>query len=155
MWLKFLLGGAVVAFCILIGYLAAGKYRLRKKFYAQFSLFNERYLTELCYARKPFSEFLRAYTYAGDFSKALSALHKEDADRQKLSYLTKDEAGEFADYLSMLGKGDSQSQKNFFTAKKGYLEEKKATSEREAKDRGSLYLKLGLLAGLAIVILIV
>ena len=55
----------------------------------------------------------------------------------------------------MLGRGDAQSQQSCFSAQKAILEEKKADSEREAKTRGELYLKLGLLAGLALVILIV
>lgn len=155
MWLKFVLGGALIAFCVLLGYFAAGKYRSRKKFYAQFHAFNERYLTELSYARKPLSAFLKEYEYTGDFAKSIKEFEEKRELRHKLSFLNKDEQGEFSDYLSMLGKGDAQSQKGYFTAKKGVLEEKKTSSEKEAKDRSSLYLKLGLLAGLAFVILIV
>lgn len=155
MWLKFALGCALIAFCILLGYFAAGKYRSRKKFYAQLYAFNERYITELSYARKPLSAFLKEYEYTGDFAKTLKDFEEKREIKSKLSYLNKDEQGEFCDYLSMLGKGDAQSQKGYFTAKKGALEEKKNASERDSKERNSLYLKLGLLAGLAFVILIV
>ena len=55
----------------------------------------------------------------------------------------------------MLGKGDAFSQKGYFEMQKSALEEKKTKSTAEAKRHGELYLKLGLLAGLAIVILIV
>ena len=154
LWLKLLIAALVIAFCILIGYLAANKYRQRKKFFAQFQLFNERYLNELDYARKPLSVFLKEYTYSGEFSKALEAFAAQKP-MPKLSFLTKEEASETADYFSMLGKGDAQSQSGFFGARKGILERKKTESEGEAKKRGELYLKLGLLAGLAIVILIV
>ncbi|MDE6059398.1 MAG: stage III sporulation protein AB [Clostridia bacterium] len=155
MWLKFLVCICIVAFCIFLGYLAAAKYRSRKMFFSQLAVFNERYLTELCYARKPLSEFLREYEYSGDFAKTVSAFAQHRVTESKLSYLTKDEKKLCADYFGMLGKGDAVSQKSYFSSQKGELNEKKTSSEREAKSRGELYLKLGLLAGLAFVILIV
>lgn len=156
MWIKFLLSGLIVAFCIFLGYLAAGKYRVRMKFYSQFSMFNERYLTELCYARKPLSDFLREYEYAGDFEKLLRSYASErNRDGIKLRYLTESENKECDDYFSELGKGDTVSQKNYFSSRKPILEEKRAASERESKRHSELYIKLGLLGGLAFVILIV
>lgn len=155
MWLKFLVCICIVAFCIFLGYLAASKYRFRKKFFSQFAVFNERYLTELCYARKPLSDFLREYEYSGDFAKTVSTFVQQRVIESKLSYLTKDEKKLCADYFGMLGKGDAVSQKSYFSAQKGELSEKKTSCENEAKSRGELYLKLGLLAGLAFVILIV
>lgn len=155
MWLKFLVCIFVVAFCIFLGHLAAAKHRSRKNFFSQLAVFNERYLTELSYARKPLSEFLQEYPYSGDFAKMVGAFAQHREIEPKLSYLTKDEKKLCADYFGMLGKGDAVSQKNYFSAQKVELNEKKTSSEREAKSRGELYLKLGLLAGLAFVILIV
>lgn len=155
MWIKFLICICIVAFCIFLGYLAAAKYRSRKKFFSQFEAFNERYLTELTYARKPLAEFLREYSYSGDFAKTVGAFAQRRETEPKLSFLTKDEKKLCADYFGMLGKGDAVSQKSFFSARKAELNEKKSASERDAKSRGELYLKLGLLAGLAFVILIV
>ena len=154
-WLKLLIGGLVIAFCIFLGYLAAGKYRSRKKFFTQLASFNERYLTELCYARKPLPEFLREYPYAGDFEKTISGFSEKRETDLKLNYLTKEEKKLCADYFGMLGKGDAVSQKSYYSAQKAELEAKKSASEKEAKSRGELYIKLGLLAGLAFVILIV
>ena len=155
LWIKFITGAFVVAFCVFLGYLAGAKHRNRKKFFAQLVLFNERYLTELSYARKPLSTFLREYPYSGDFGKAVNAFAEHRVTEPKLSYLTKEEKKMCADYFGMLGKGDAVSQKGYYSAQKGELEEKKAASEKEAKKRSELYLKLGLLAGLAFVILIV
>lgn len=155
LWLKFLISALVIAFCIFLGYLASTKHRMRKKFFAQLAAFNERYLTELCYARKPLSDFLREYPYTGDFAKAVNAFAEQRVTEPKLSYLTKEEKKLCADYFGMLGKGDAVSQKSYYSAQKGELEQKKAASEKEAKSRSELYLKLGLLAGLAFVILIV
>ena len=57
LWLKFLLAGCSIAFCVALGYLAANKYRSRRKFFDAFHTFNERYLSELGYARKPLPQF--------------------------------------------------------------------------------------------------
>lgn len=154
MWIKLLLSAAIIAFCIFLGYFAAGKYRARKKFYIQFYDFNERYLNELAYARRPLPVFLKECAYVGDFEKAVNGFSEQFAVK-KINYLTEDERNQLSGYFKMLGKGDSSSQSAFFSAQKNYLEEKKGGSESEAAKRGELYLKLGLLAGLAFVILIV
>lgn len=153
MWLKIVLCIGIIAFSTGLGYLFSGKYRARKKFYTQFCVFNERYLNELTYTRKPLSAFLKEYEYAGDFGKTVAGAEQR-ADEIKYTYLSKEERKECGDYFRMLGKGDSASQKNFFAAQKAALEAKRADSEKQAKTRSGLYLKLGLLAGLAIVILI-
>ncbi len=154
MWIKFLLAGAIIAFCVFIGYLAADKYRMRKRFFADFEAFNERFLSELAYARAPLPEFLRKQRYGGDFQKAVESLLRHEPPKPP-AMLAQEEKEEFINYFSMLGAGDSGSQSGFFAAKKQYLSEKKAESAKEAKARGELYLKLGLLAGLAFVILII
>ena len=121
MWLKILICIAVIAFFTGLGYLISGKYRARKKFYTQFCAFNERYLNELTFTRKPLSSFLKEFEYTGDFGKTIEAAEKREGEI-KYSYLSK--------------------------------EEKRTDSEKQAKARSELYLKLGLLLGLAIVILI-
>ncbi len=154
-WFKFFLCGAIIAFCVFLGYLSAGKYRARKLFFGQFQQLNERYLAELSYLRRPLSVFLAEIRCEGEFGDMLRAFWKERIVRAEYSFLTADERRETGEYFSMMGRGDSLSQKNFFGAQKEKLEEKKSQSEREAKEQGELRLKLGLLAGLALVILIV
>ena len=155
MWIKVLLALAIVAFATLLGYLAATKWRLRRDFYVQLCLFHERYLNELGYARKPLGEFLKEYSYKGDFAKVVQAFGEERKTQIGLGYLTKEERAEAVDYFSMLGKGDAASQKGYFSAQTAALTQKREGAQREAKTRGELYTKLGLLAGLAAVILIV
>lgn len=155
MWIKIIICIAVIAFSTSVGYLLAGKYRARKKFFEQFSRFNEQYLNELNYARKPLPDFLKEHEYSGDFSKSVKQCVESRDCAVKYSYLSKEEKGACGNYFSMLGKGDAHSQKTFFAAQTSFLEEKRAEGEKQAKARGGLYLKLGLLAGLAIVILIV
>ena len=155
MWIKLILSMLIIVFCTLLGYVAASKYRSRKQFYAQFQTFNERYLTELSYARRPLPAMIKEFEGGGDFEKLLKKFSETRIPDCKYSYLTKEERSEAGEYLTMLGRGDSRSQHEFFASRKGILAEKKAVSELEAKKRGDLYLKLGLLAGLAFVMLIV
>ncbi len=155
MWIKFLLAALIIAFCVFLGYLAAGKYRARKKYFVQLALFNERYLSELSFERKPLAEFIAAFPYTGDFEKSLKGLVESRNAQVNFSYLSGDEKKLCGDYFSALGTGDSGAQKGYFSAQKSSIEEKKTQSEKECKARSELYLKLGLLAGLAFVILIV
>ncbi len=155
MWIKFLLSTVIVAVAIFVGYLCAGKFRARKKFFLQFSAFHARYLNELDYTRRPLSQFLSQETYTGDFAKLVEEFSTQKQLNVTFRFLSNEEKKACNEYWNMLGRGDSNSQKSFFSAQSAYLEEKKKASEKDAKERGGLYLKLGLLAGLAIVILII
>lgn len=155
MLLKFLVAGLAIAFCTLLGYFAAGKYRARKSFFSQLCDLNERYLSELEYRRKPLGEFLKDCKFTGDFAKTAELFLAQGRAEIKYSYLTKSEREEAENYFGQLGRGNTEAQAGFFGAKRAQLCEWKEKSAAEAKKRGELYLKLGLLAGLAFVILIV
>ncbi len=154
MWLKFVLAGLVIAFCTLLGYFAAGKYRARRSFFAQWSDLNEKYLSELKYRRAPLPEFLKECKLTGEFGKAAESSLKGNGEL-KAAFLTEEEKKDALVYFGQLGRGDSRSQLGFFEGKRALLLTKKEGAEKDAKERGELYLKLGLLAGLAFVILIV
>lgn len=155
MWIKFILAGLIIAFCTLLGYFAAGKYRARRDLFAEWNSFNERFLSELAFARKPLSEFVGEGGFKGDFGKKVAEFSQKHDAESKFIYLTKEENAELKNYLSMLGKGDARAQSAFFSAQSKRLADAQATGEKEAKSRCELYLKLGLLAGLAFVILII
>lgn len=155
MLIKLLLCGIIIGFCIFLGWLAAVKYRNRRKFFAQFSTFNERYLGELGYARRNLATAIREYGGEGDFGTLLKEHAIERQPKRRYGYLTEEEQKYCAEYFSMLGRGDAHSQTAYFSAQAGRLSSLRAESESECKKRGELYLKLGLLAGLAFVILIV
>lgn len=154
-WIKLFLGLVTIGFCVLLGYLAAGKYRARKAFYTQLAAFNGRYLNELSYSRRPLADFLTQFSYTGDFGVAVETFSRERVVKGELAFLKKEERSYLQDYFGMLGKGDVRSQSGFFSAQSDALNAKKTESEKEAKTRGELYVKLGLLAGLAFVILII
>ncbi len=155
MWIKLLISAFIIAFCIFLGWFAAEKYRHRRKFFSAFLTFNERYLGELGFQRRPLATAVKEYGGEGDFGKSLSAYVLSRKVSLNYAYLTEDERKYCADYFSMLGRGDAKVQTAYFTAQAGELQGRKTDSESECKKRGELYFKLGLLAGLAFVILIV
>lgn len=163
--LKFLLGIAIVAFTTFCGYLLARKYRQRKLFFSQFKEFNERFLNEISYYRRPIKEFVSGYAYQGEFNMLLQEFFRcieensmEDRaifDLPDYNFLTQDEKGIVRDYFLMLGKGDSGSQKGYFSSVRETLAKSQAEAENSCKRYGDLYLKLGFLCGLFILILII
>ena len=62
---------ALLIFTSGIGYSFALKYRKRKQFFAQFYDFNEKFLQELGYTKRPLAEFIENTAYKGDFSDLL------------------------------------------------------------------------------------
>lgn len=161
---KFFLGIAIVAFTSFCGFLLARKYRQRKQFFTQLRDFNERFLTEINYYRRPLKEFASKYVYKGEFRlllqeyfrgidesfRALRVLESSD-----FSFLKKDEKSFVADYLQSLGKADSSSQKAYFSSVKDTLGKLYTEATENCKKYGDLYIKLGFLCGLLILILII
>lgn len=166
--IKFILGMAIVCFTSFCGYVLAKKYRQRKNFFAQMNEFNERFLSEIAYYRRPIKDFAEKYTYKGEFDELLCAFVDSLGNGEKesggpstssklptYSFLSKDESEFISDYFLMVGKGDSASQSAYFTSVKGTLGDYKRKSAEESVKYGDLYLKLGFLSGLMILVLII
>ena len=160
---KFLLGIAIVAFTSFLGYLLAKKYRKRKDFFVQFTLFNERFLSEISYRRRPLSEFFRKYAYKGEFLTVLqNFFDRIKSERQEpltesgdFDFLTNEQKSVTEDYFLMLGRGDSSSQKAYFSAQKETLINLEKQAKTDCKRYGDLFVKIGFLCGLLILILII
>ncbi len=161
---KFLLGIAIVVFTSFCGYMLAKKYRQKKHFFIQFTLFNERFISELSYFRRPIREFVLAYSYKGEFAKCLerflflnskeSLVFQEELNSSEYYFLKNDEKSTVYNYFSMLGKGDSASQKTYFSNVRDILKKHENEACIECKKYGDLYIKMGFLLGLLILILI-
>ena len=162
--IKFFIGIAIVAFSSFCGYKLAGKYRRKKMFFVQFATFNERFLGELAYYRRPIKDFVFEYVYQGEFRVLLeeyvAGLNAERKDTfflvlgEGFSFLNKDEQRITEEYFSTLGKGDSSSQKAYFSSMKERINALRESSEKDCKRYADLYVKLGFLCGLFILILI-
>lgn len=163
--IKFFVGIAVVAFTSFCGYFIAGKYRKRGLFFAQFQEFNERFLSEIAYYRRPIRQFFGKYTYKGEFSILLTEFlfciendeifGKKTLENEVFRFLKKEEKDMVCDYFLMLGKGDSAAQKGYFSTVKERLMQLRNEAQKEEKRYVDLYIKLGFLFGLFILILIV
>lgn len=162
---KFLLGIVIVAFTSYFGFVLAKKYRKRKLFFTQFKEFNERFLNEVSYYRRPLGEFAFQYVYKGEFQIFLHDFFAEidelsQSEHRKIAFdgfefLKTEDKNLVEDYFKMLGKGDSASQKTYFSAAKERIAKFCAEAENEYKKYGDLYVKLGFLCGLLILILII
>ena len=165
MMIKFFVGLAVIAFSTFCGYFIAGKYRKRCVFFVQFYEFNERFLSEVSYYRRPIRQFFGKYSYKGEFSILLSeflfslendqVFGKKTLEHAAFQFLKKEEKSMLCDYFLMLGKGDSAAQKGYFSAVKERLTILRGDAQKEEKRYVDLYVKLGFLFGLFILILIV
>lgn len=162
---KFLLGIAIVAFGSYCGYVFAKKYRKRKLFIAQLKEFNERFLSEVSYYRRPIGEFISKYAYKGEFQIFLQNFFAEidelsQSEHRSITFdacefLKNEDKNLIEDYFKMLGKGDSASQKTYFSAAKERLSKVYVEAESEYKKYGDLYIKLGFLCGLLVLILMI
>lgn len=163
--LKVLLGVAIVAFTTLCGYLLSRKYRQRKQFFRQLSEFNERFLNEISYYRRPIRDFITTYAYQGEFHDLLQSylmnLEQSSPNPMQLleepayAFLKEDEKTLITNYFFMLGKGDSSSQKGYFNSVKSVLGKWQSDAVETGKKYEDLYIKLGFLCGLFILILII
>lgn len=162
MLIKVIVCLAILIFTTSIGYLLASKYRNRKLFFNQFFQFNERFLREIEYSKRPIKEFVQSYAYKGDFSEVLNKYLENLGNFDdflsvfpEIGCLENEEIRVICDYFNLLGKGDSYTQKSYFSTVSLQIEEYKKKSENDYKRYADLYVKLGVLFGLAIIIVIV
>ena len=163
--IKIILCIAIIAFTSFCGYLLGRKYRQKRQFFDQFKEFNERFLSEVTYYRRPILEFLMRYRYKGEFHiflqdlifdlKEENSFFKTCLEGAEYTFLTNEDKIFLADYFAMFGRSDSASQKAYFSSANLEIEKKKTLAQSELKKYGDLYLKLGILCGILIVILII
>ena len=165
MVVKLIFGVCIVAFTTLCGYLFSRKFRRRKDFLLQFKEFNERFLAEITYQRRPINAFVASYSYKGEFDGLLKVYSNVLDKRENFAsvldikkdypFLKEDERQIVLDYFLMLGKGDSLSQKGYFSATKERLEKAYYVAESDCKKYVNLYIKMGFLCGLMLLILLI
>ena len=160
--LRFVVGLGIVAFTTFCGNFLSRKYKKRKRFFQEASGFNEGFLEEIIYTKRPFEEFCQKRIATGDFSELLVEELTRRANRRttpldlsEYSFLLQDEKRFFAEYFSAFGRGDSLSQKGYFTQAGNHLHTLKQKAEEECKKYVELYTKMGFLCGLAILIILI
>ena len=159
---KFIVGIVVVIFTTYCGRYFARKYTLRKKFFEQAYSFNNDFLEELNYSKRPLGEFLAKRQYHGEFEEVLMEEIKRRNLRKMLPlsleeylFLTMDERRFFGDYFLHLGRGDTNAQKSYYLRAENSINSFKTKAVEECKRYIDLYTKMGFLLGLAILIILI
>ena len=165
MMIKIVLGISIIAFTSFCGYILAGRYRKRKEFFRQFNEFNERFLSEISYYRRPIADFISQYSYKNDFDDLLRLFYERISNEEfeggnlteenAFHFLSQEEKSFVDNYFLMLGRGDSVSQKGYFSSVKDKIVTMRNDTETQSKKYGDLYVKLGFLFGLLVLILII
>ena len=162
--MKIALSLAIIAFTTFCGWIFTKKYRKKKKFYAQFNAFNECFINEISYLRRPLVEFVATQRLKEEFAYAIELFFEcLESDREIKGMLSLNDAFHFLtgedkdvveEYFQMLGKGDAASQKAYFSSVKQNLQTRGQQAEESSKKYGDLYIKLGFLCGIFLVILL-
>ncbi len=160
--IKLAVGVAVVIFSTYCGRTMAKRYKRRKNFFAEMNDFNTRFLTELGYAKRPLEELAKSCRVGGEFGELLEEVLRRRFQRKTLpielgsyTYLSDDEKRFVLEYFNALGKADAHSQKIYFSQAANSLQALQIKAKDECSKRMELYTKLGFLAGLAVLIIVV
>ncbi len=160
--LKIFFGVLIVATFTLSGYLFARKYRVRRRFFGQLRSFNEQFIHEVTYYRRPIKELLANSPYDGEFQRlieeyllGLGLQNRQTLDLATYTFLMENEKSDVSDYFMTLGKGDSSSQKCYFLSMQERLKKYETEAILQGKRYENLYVELGFLCGLFILILII
>ena len=163
--LKIILGLLVVVISMFVGYVLSKKYRQRRRFLTQFREFNEQFINEITYYRRPIKAFMEKQTFEGEFHCLLQSYvawleqytekRGEGLDLSPYTFLTESEKVDVYDYFMTLGKGDCESQKRYFLSMRERLIKYEANAILQGKKYENLYIELGFLCGLFILILII
>lgn len=151
---KLFLSVAIVCFTCFLGWFFSLKFRKIKDFYLDFCDWNDRFLTELRYARRPLGEIIEQIPNKREFYREIRACVMK-GEKASLSFLSAEERAYCENYFSALGKGDALSQQGFFSAQSEKLKQRGAESAAAAKKQTELYVKLGFLGGLALVVILI
>ena len=83
MLIKILLCLTLLIFTSGVGYAFASKYRKRKVFFSQFYEFNQKFIQELSYSKRPIKDFIQAYPYKSEFL-ALLEVYRDNLGQDNL-----------------------------------------------------------------------
>lgn len=145
--------------CTFLGYKFSERYRLRKKFYSGFYAFNKKMIDEISFARNSLPKIIDDFHSEETFHNILQEykLSLQNGDKlncEKVWFLSEEEKKETEEFFSLLGKSDAFTQMNFLKTYEGKLKDLSAATAAEEKKFVSMYVKLGVLAGILALILI-
>lgn len=150
------LGAVLVVFaCGLVGWLLTFLHKKKWEFIAEWGRFNRLFMTELSAKRVPLPRFIEGYASKNEFQTLLRSFVSSYSIEAPPSFLKEEEKKLLNDYFSYLGTSDSSSQLSFLREKGNQLGELENQSFSDYSKRLALYPKLGILAGLFLVVLLI
>lgn len=164
--MKFIILGLLVVICIYIGYMFSKKYRIRANFFQSLVMLCQKFDVEINYSRERLKniflnlEAKQKCDLKGIDNNYISFIEKQQTlDKELLfkniNFLKDEEKDIIFLFFKNLGRSDVDSQskeiKNFQTK----FEEFSKNAINENKKYGSLSIKLGIIAGLFIVVIFI
>ena len=160
--LRLIAGGLLALIMCYVGVLVKRRYKSRVTFFKSACEFTSALATELGMKKTPMPEIANKFLKGreGEFEKVveswISIAKNATAfgfDDVKTSFLKNDEKKELAEFFSSLGK-TNLDQLSHVAYYKNSFEQKRKTCEDEDKKLGSMYFKLCVLFGLAILLIL-
>lgn len=149
-----ILGGILLCFSTLIGYILSGKFTDKQSFYYNFITFNSKLKNELHFGQSTLISIIKDIDKDSDFYKLFYRCVIENKDYYNINYLSKKENDYFKMYLQDVGKGDVKSQIEYLeNINKTITLEYDKILEQNKKYK-TLYIKMGFLIGLILLILV-
>ncbi len=158
---RLIAGGLLALICYYIGLLIKRRYAARVKFFKSATEFCQMLQDELSMRKTPIPEICTKFLderkgqfedFLLDWCEKIKA--QEDIDKDKCRLLKNDEIKDLNTFLFSLGKTDLKDQLSHVAHYEKYFEKKTSECEEQSKKTGSMYFKLCVLLGLAVILIL-
>ena len=158
---RLIAGGLLALICCYIGVLIKKRYNARVRFFKSATEFCSMLEDELSMRKTPIPEVITKFLdgRAGEFESYIT--HRCELSRgrntgadYKCRLLNNDESKDMDTFLSMLGKTDLKDQLSHVAYYEKVFEKKTEECSEQSKKNGSMYFKLCVLCGLAIIMIL-
>lgn len=158
---RLIAGGLLALICCYIGLLIKRRYAARVRFFKSATEFCRMIQDELAMRKTPMPEICAKYLDGrkGQFEDFLldwceKSKRCEDIDKDKCRLLKNDEVKDLNTFLCNLGKTDLKDQLSHVAHYEKCFEQKASECEKQNEKTGSMYFKLCVLLGLAIILIL-
>lgn len=144
----------IIIFCsTFVGFRLSAKCKQSHTFFYDLVSFCATYSANLQYRRLPLESVISQKCYGKQLKKVFD-FYLQGKTEQKVVLSAQDEKY-VGDFFRLLGKSDAASQLSEIKLYKEYFETRLSETEKQYKDKGELYKRLGVLSGLLICILLI
>lgn len=162
--LRLVAGGLLALICCYVGILIKKRYKEREKYYARALAFANTLSSEISLQKTPIPTIAQKFVGSemGEFERTIEEsmrlLSMGEGDKIAESIggnlLKTEEKTEMASFISGLGKTTVEDQVAMIRGYEKIFEDKRAKCAKECKNMGSMYFKLCVLLGLALILIL-